>query len=72
MTRCLLCKEYPEGTSCALTGCPGRAFRLSPVPYRPDSFEDWLQSINDQLFREVAASENLNHSEHESYHNGNK
>ena len=51
----------------------GWPFRLiGRVPYRPDSFDDWLDAINDQLFRDVDASENLNHSEHESYHNGDQ
>lgn len=51
----------------------GWPFRLiGRVPYRPDGFEDWLEAINDQLFREIDASENLNQSEHESYHNGDQ
>ena len=51
----------------------GWPFRLiGRDPYRPDSLEHWLQAINDELFREVDASENLNHSEHESYHNGDQ
>ena len=49
----------------------GWPFRLiGRVPYRPDSIEDWLEAVNNELFRQVDASENLNHSEHESYHNG--
>lgn len=51
----------------------GWPFRLlGRVPYRPDNFDDWLDAVNDELFREVDASENLDHSEHESYHNGNQ
>ena len=51
----------------------GWPFRLiGRVPYRPDSLEDWLEAVNNELFRQVDASENLNHSEHESYHNGDK
>lgn len=51
----------------------GWPFRLiGRVPYRPDSLDDWLEAINDRLFREVDASEKLNHSEHESYHNGDQ
>ena len=51
----------------------GWPFRLlCRVPYRPDNFDDWLDAVNDELFREVDASENLDHSEHESYHNGNQ
>jgi hypothetical protein len=51
----------------------GWPFRLiGRVPYHPDSIEDWLEAVNNELFRQVDASENLNHSEHESYHNGDK
>lgn len=51
----------------------GWPFRLiGRDPYRPDNLEDWLDAINDELFREVDASENLHHSEHESYHNGDQ
>lgn len=55
----------------------GWPFRLiGRVPYRPDSLEDWLEdwleAVNDELFRQVDASENLNQSGHESYHNGDQ
>lgn len=38
----------------------GWPFRLiGRVPYRPDSLEDWLQAINDELFREIEQNESV-------------
>lgn len=28
MALCALCNEYPEGSACTASGCPGRPFRL--------------------------------------------
>jgi hypothetical protein len=58
MTRCQLCKDYPEGTACAVPDCPGRAFRhISGSAQRPDDLDAWLDSINADLLREVEAAE---------------
>lgn len=64
MTPCAVCKDYPAGTACSMTGCPGRTFKLSRVPYKPDDFDDWLESINAELFRLVEENETV------STHNG--
>lgn len=43
----------------------GWPFRLvGRVPYRPDSFDDWLDAINDELFRDIEQNESV------SVHNG--
>lgn len=35
MTLCAACKEYPEGTHCTMTGCPGGPFPARPVSRVP-------------------------------------
>ena len=43
----------------------GWPFRMiGRVPYRPDSFDDWLDAINDELFRDIEQNESV------SVHNG--
>lgn len=43
----------------------GWPFRLlGRVPYRPDNFDDWLDAVNDELFRDIEQNESV------SVHNG--
>lgn len=64
MTRCTECNDYPAGTVCSYSGCPGKQrraiapqisdgdgwpFHMVRVPYRPDSFEDWRDGILEGL-----------------------
>ena len=34
---CTHCHEYPAGSACAATGCPGRPFNKTPAPRPPSS-----------------------------------
>lgn len=34
---CTYCHEYPEGSACTASGCPGRPFKKTPAPRSPGS-----------------------------------
>lgn len=53
MTRCRICQDYPEGTSCSLADCPGRAFKLL------GDLDAWLESINADLMRDIEQNESV-------------
>ena len=59
MNRCLVCKDYPEGTACSLAGCPGRAFKLLPTAAQPDDIDAWLEGINADLIRDIEQNESV-------------
>lgn len=49
MTPCAVCKDYPAGTACSMTGCPGRTFHIGRAPYRPTDFADWREAVHRRI-----------------------
>ena len=64
MTRCTECNDYPAGTVCSYSGCPGKQrrpiapqisdgdgwpFHMTCTPYRPADFADWRDGLADRF-----------------------
>jgi len=49
MMLCAVCNDYPEGTACTMTGCPGRAFWFASIPNNPANFDDWHDAIRENI-----------------------